>query len=101
MANRTTIDITDDHVESLTSEVSRLREEVQVLRDVLAELVEDVQWAIRNGIVPSETPSTHFRLKSMPVDPCADDFHERVNAIQPNDITTEPRSQQMLWSDDS
>jgi len=45
------------------------------------ELVEDVQWAIRNGIVPSGVAGERFRLTSMPTDPCTEDFHARVNEV--------------------
>jgi len=86
MAKRTTIpEITGQHVEQLSEEVCRLHQEIRVLRDVLAELVEDVQWAIRNGIVPSEVHGERFRLTSMPTDPCTEDFHARVNEVSDAD----------------
>ena len=49
------------------------------------EIREDLQWAVRNGALPVELPDP-FRLTSMPLDPTAEDFHERVNAVSAGDI---------------
>lgn len=102
-------DITGDHVEALTNEVVSLRDEVRTLRDVLAELVQDVQWAVRNNVVPTDIPPDRFRLTSMPADPCAVDFHDRVNTVSPIDdcensihldADNQNNREQTLWSDD-
>ncbi len=100
-------DITADDVASLTDEIVTLREEVQVLRDVLDEVREELQFAVRNYILPGDDAIKRLHITSLPLDPAADDFHERVNAVRPDDITQDDTDafvsqgatrQQTLWS---
>ena len=84
MAKRTAIpEITGQHVEALTIEVENLKDEVRVLRDVMDEIREDLEWLVRNlRIVDAPRP---LQLTSMPLDPTADDFHLRINEISDDD----------------
>ena len=61
----------------LADAVERLTDELRVVRDVLDELREQVQWASRN-------PEPRVRITSLSLDPCAKDF--KVNAIPPEKI---------------
>ena len=49
------------HDADLTGEIIRLREEVRVLRDVLDEIREELQYAVRNGEL-----QIHFGGLSLP-----------------------------------
>jgi cell division septum initiation protein DivIVA len=57
--------------EEIVASIEALTEEVEVLRDAIDELREELQWAVRN-----ERP---LRITSMSADPCAKDF--RINAV--------------------
>ena len=78
---RQSADGVSDDVAEFTDEVRKLREEVQVLRDVLSEVHEELQWAVRNGLLPHDVAAPMRRITSMPLDPEAPDFAERINAI--------------------
>ena len=100
----------EDQLSSLTDELIALRQEVQVLRNVLDEMREDVAWGIRNGVLPSANLIKPLKLTSLPLDPAVEDFHERVNEVTPEDLldnidsTTSadhrPASQKSFWSSD-
>ena len=66
----------------LTESIDRLRQEVEVLRIVVDELREELQYLVRN---PGENHVAksieRLRVTSLPLDPAADDFEERVNAV--------------------
>jgi hypothetical protein len=66
--------------------VSNLRDEINVLRQAIDELRDDVMWAVRNALAPHEPP---FQLTSMPLNPTAPGFGERINAIRPSDLPAE------------
>jgi hypothetical protein len=68
----------------LAEVVQGLRDEVRVLRQALDELREEVQWANRNGVDLRRLE--RFRLRSMPADPAADDWAERLNGVAPEHI---------------
>jgi len=80
---------TDGEADSqLIESVDRLRQEVELLRLVVDELREELQYIVRN---PGEyrVPETIERLRvtSLPLDPAADDFDQRVNAVPEETIT--------------
>jgi len=85
--------ITADQLPALTDEIILLRQEVEVLRNVLDELRENVVWGIRNGILPSPDLFKPLHVTSLPLDSCADDFHERVNAVSRDDLPDEVLTQ--------
>jgi hypothetical protein len=66
--------------------VARLAEELRTLRDAIDEIREELQWANRNADDLPGHPLHSFRLRSMPTDPAAPDWAERVNAVPPEAI---------------
>ena len=99
--------ISPEQVEDLTQAVLSLTEQVRVLRQAVDEIGDELGWAIRNRVVviqPLEPQSR--RITSFPLDPLAEDFHERVNAVTPADIPADdamapgipsPCKQSRLW----
>ncbi len=99
--------ITPEQVEDLTQAVVSLTEQVRVLRQAVDEIGDELEWAIRNRVVmvkPIEFPQP--RITSFPVDPLAEDFHERVNAVTAADLppdadsipaSSTPRKQALFW----
>jgi signal transduction histidine kinase len=92
-----------DLVQHSTEVAHENTEEVGVLRDAIDELRELYQWALNNG---RQDVSHPFRLTSMPVDPTASDWAERVNKVTAADLPQEldrptaVRYQGTLWSFD-
>lgn len=78
-----------DQVERLIEAVEDAAAQLRVLRDVLDEVREDFQYAVRNG--KFQSPPAVFHLTSMPVDPLAPDFGARLNCVKPEDL---PKSEQ-------
>lgn len=70
-------------VQDLAAIVERLRDEVETLRQAVDDLREE--WThelrqLRDALpLPAEPPP--YRLDSMPQDPCAEDFEERINTF--------------------
>ena len=62
--------------ETLSESVGRLAGEVHILRDVLAEIREEMTWIMRNG-VPHQ-PVEHVLLKSMAKDPFDPKWGEKL-----------------------
>ena len=79
-------------VEQLADAVTELTDEAKVLRTVMDELRSEVVWAVRNGRLHSD-PSSQWlvRLRSMPTDPTAADWSERVN-IESVEVPTPTRN---------
>ncbi|MBI1314485.1 hypothetical protein GC176_24600, partial [bacterium] len=77
MAKRASVSAPNEETENpVADSVDRLTAEVRVLRDVLDEIREDFSWVTRNGL-PVQ-PVIHTRVKRMALDPCADDWGERL-----------------------
>ena len=79
-------------VESLTHQVETLAGHLEIIQQVLDEIRVDFQWAVRNdrfgtGHADEWRPVTH--VTSMPKDPCAPDFGERLNRYTAKDIPAE------------
>lgn len=72
--------------DELAEVVEALTAEVRVLRQAVDELREEIQYATRNLIDRPVPPLPHRRIVSMPLDPLADDFGERLNAVTPDDL---------------
>jgi hypothetical protein len=73
----------DDHDDSaLIESIDSLQQEIRVLRDAVDELRIELQYVVRN---PQEVgdidPIERLRVTSLPLDPAASDFGERVNAV--------------------
>lgn len=78
---------TVEQVAELTEAVITLTEQVRCLRHAVDEIESELGWTLRNRVAfvePIET--TARRLKSMPLDPAAADFHARVNEIDPDHL---------------
>ena len=64
--------------DELTEEIRGLRDEVRVLQESIDEFREALEHAVRN--LPDRLPPP-TRIWSLPSDPTASDFGERINAI--------------------
>jgi hypothetical protein len=73
----------------LAAAVERLTDEVHVLRQAVDDLREELLWELRQLRSGAESKPP-FRLASMPLDPLAPDFHQRVNAIDPRTLAESP-----------
>lgn len=76
MAKRNAPPAPPDEPDALSLAVDRLAQELTCLRQVLEEVREDFSWVTRNG-VPVQ-PIEHVHVRKMAVDPCADDWGERL-----------------------
>lgn len=76
---------------TIAAAIDRLTEEVRVLRQAVDELRQEVQWGVRNALDPPHERPPVRRITSMPLDPCAEDFAERVNALAPADLPPDVR----------
>ena len=73
----------DDPFVLLTEEVRLLRDEVRVLRESIDEFREAYEHTVRN--LPDQLPPP-LRIWSLPADPTAPDFGDRINAIPPEQM---------------
>lgn len=62
--------------DALVQAVDRLTAELAALRQVIDEIREDFSWLTRNGL-PVQ-PIEHVHVKRMALDPCAEDWGERL-----------------------
>lgn len=62
--------------DALAEAVGRLTSELANLRQVMDEIREDFSWLTRNGL-PVQ-PIEHVHVKRMALDPCADDWGDRL-----------------------
>lgn len=67
----------------LIDAVEEVAEQLQVLREVIDEIREEFQWAVRNNRL--RCPPMH--ITSMPKDPLAPDFGTRVNRYTPENLS--------------
>ena len=94
-------------IDELKEAIDRVGDELSVLRDVLDEIRELLGWAINN---PDRfcCTSPFVPLTSMPRDPLAPDFGERINRLSAKDLPQEeqvadspslkvPSGQRDLW----
>ena len=82
--------------------LDRLLEELAMARQMLEEIQEDLAWAIMNYRDGEHVPSPPLRITSMPLDPCAADWPERVNRYSADDVVpdvcpTTPKRQGELF----
>lgn len=71
-----------DRVEHIAEVVREAVEEIGVLRDVIDEEREVIEWAAHNG-------KPIFQLTSFPADPAAKDWAARLNSVRPEDLSPE------------
>ena len=67
-----------DETAQLREEVTDLKNQVRVLSDILDEIRVDLQWVTQNGLPIRESLPACPTLKRMAVDPCAEDWGERL-----------------------
>lgn len=80
-----------DHVEAedSTAVLDRLQEELAMARQMLEEIQDDLAWAIMNQQDRDRDLVGPLRITSMPLDPCAPDWFERVNRYSADDVAEE------------
>jgi hypothetical protein len=91
-----------DSEDSIAAALDRLREELAVVRQVLDEIQQELEWANRNSPDREQVAATYRRITSMPLDPCAPDWAERVNQYSAADLPADvrdptPRQQGQLF----
>jgi hypothetical protein len=69
---------TSDEIAQLREELTDLKNQVRVLSDILDEIRVDLQWVTQNGLPIRESLPACPTLKRMALDPCADDWGERL-----------------------
>src|SRR5438105_853037 len=79
-----------DGLERLAEAVEKLAGEVEILRGIVDRLQDDFAWALNNDAFRREDIHREsvmpLHLTSMPLDPLAPDWHERVNRFRPEDL---------------
>ena len=75
-----------DNRQQLLDALGTLAEEVRVLREAVDELREEVRYGVRNLLDPDTSAGQPRRITSMPADPVAPDFADRVNRFRPEDL---------------
>jgi hypothetical protein len=83
MTSRTSKTTSED---SLAETLYRLREELAVIRQVLDEIAGELQWANRNREPSVDAAGSFRRITSMPLDPSAQDWAERINQFSADDL---------------
>jgi len=90
-------DCSEQH--DVAEQIERLNDELLIIRNVMDELLDVIQWITRNGIPPADVPQ-HILLKKMALNPCAADWSERLEIVQGDsavsntEIEPEPNSSQ-------
>jgi hypothetical protein len=80
----------ESQLDRLIDAVETVAEQLQVLREVIDEIREEFQWAIRNDRL--RCPGQVVHVTSMPADPCAEDWAERVNRLTAEDLPSDDAS---------
>lgn len=75
---RTTPQPAPDEIAELRQELASLKDHIRLLVDAIDEVREELSWLTRNGLPSPEPPSPIPVLKRMALDPCADDWGERL-----------------------
>ena len=95
-----------DDLERIVEAVEKLAGEVEILRGIIDRLQDDFAWALNNDVFRHENmrgdPVVPLHVTSMPLDPLASDWAERVNRFLPEDITDEeddPRASGLVQRD--
>lgn len=83
MTSRTSETTSED---SLAEALDRLREELAIIRQVLDEIASELQWANRNREPSGDSGGPIRRITSMPLDPTAPDWAERLNQFSADDL---------------
>jgi hypothetical protein len=80
----------EDSMKRIADAVEKLAGEVEVLRGVIDRLQDDLAWALNNDAFAGNNrhrePCPPMHITSMPRDPLASDWHERLNRFRPEDL---------------
>jgi hypothetical protein len=76
-AQSASVPATNDTAE-LRMEIASLRDHVRLLVDAIDEVREELSWLTRNGLTSREPLPPVPVLKQMALDPCAEDWGERL-----------------------
>lgn len=79
--------------DELSKSIEELREELVLLRATVDELVVEAQWANRNSEERHPPRELLRPITSMPLDPCADDWAERLNQFSARDLPADAHIQ--------
>jgi hypothetical protein len=77
----------ENHLARLVETMERIEQELHVLREAIDEVREEFVWAVRNDKL--RFPPVPVPVTSMPINPLASDFAERVNRFTPEDLPPE------------
>lgn len=75
--------------DAIVDALDRLREELCVLRDVLDDVRGELQWANQNRGDSAVPVWSARRITSMPLDPTASDWAERLNRVSVTETPSE------------
>ena len=84
-ASTATVPAASDQIERLIEAVNRVADHLQVLHNVMDDIRADFQWAVRNDAFHSPSP-VGVPFTSMPVEPLASDFGDRLNRCTPENL---------------
>jgi len=73
-------------MQDLTETIQEHRDEVRAVRDAVDELRDLIEWLSRNPEPPAWSADRVCQLHSMPLDPTARDFGERINSVSTEKI---------------
>jgi hypothetical protein len=87
-----------DVLERIAEAVEKLVGEVEILRAIIDRLQDDFAWALNNDAFRGSSlrceRSPPIHITSVPRDPLAPDWHERVNRFRPEDFDDEVHESQ-------
>lgn len=78
-----------DEIAELREEMTSLKDHIRLLVDAIDEVREELSWLTRNGLPSSEPLPPVPVLKRMALDPCADDWNERL-VIERGEVAHKP-----------
>jgi hypothetical protein len=87
--------MTPDQLDSsgeLAELLKRLADEIEILRETVDELRDELTYELRKLRDVVSEPTRPFRLASLPRNPCAVDFHAQVNAVDRVPVSDVPPS---------
>ncbi|MBX3440198.1 MAG: hypothetical protein KF861_22100 [Planctomycetaceae bacterium] len=77
---------------ALREELVELRQQVALLSVIIDELREELSWLTRNGLPPHADAAPSPVLRRMALDPCADDWRERLAIARGEPVVAPPAS---------
>lgn len=84
--------------DDLADAVRELHNEVQALRECVDELSEALVWELRQLRESAPERWEPLRGTCMPLDPCTEDFHQRINCAEPACLAS-PQEELKRWAE--